>query len=84
MKHLDKNDFIGKLAFIGEGNIYGITICLVYEEFIRDLFRDGFSIREIVTIFNFLFYELGIDFKLKYHHIYYCIKRNNFKKNDIS
>lgn len=82
MKHLNKN-FISNLQFIGEGNIYRINICEVYKEFIKDLIKNGFSISEIVTIFNFLFYQLNINFRLKYYHIYYCVKRKINNLNDI-
>ena len=80
MKHLNKEDFLYRMGVIGMSKVnYGITVCSVLKNFINDLVNDGFKVAEIVTILNFILYECDIDYKIKYHHVYYFIKRNKIK-----
>jgi hypothetical protein len=86
MKHLFNEDFLKRIGILGLSKIrHGITVCSVLQDFIRDLVRDGFKTVEIVTIINFVLYENDIDFKLKYHHVYYFIKHNKIEiKNNFN
>jgi len=81
MKHLSNEQFIERMLILKdfEGHLWGITVCSVLQDFIRDLIKDGFDVKEIVTIINFLLYEYQIDFEFKYHHLYYYINHNNIK-----
>lgn len=49
MKHLYEEEFMEKLILLAKANtedisIHGITICRVYENSIKDLFENGFTI----------------------------------------
>ena len=74
MKHLNKEDFLYKMGVLDMIEVdCGMTVCSVLQSFIKDLVKDGFKIKEIVTILNFILYECGSDFKIKYYHVYYCL-----------
>jgi len=80
MKHLFNKRFQYLLTVLGSSEIrYGITVCSVLRDFIKDLVNNGFSISDIVTILNFILYELGSDFKIKYYHVYHFVKQNKLK-----
>lgn len=66
-----------------EGNLHGITVCSVLDNFIRYLAAEGFKIEQIVLIINFLLLQFDINFKLKYYHVYHYINQNKIKIQKI-
>jgi hypothetical protein len=77
MKHLSNEQFIERMLILKdfEGHLWGITVCSVLQDFIRDLIKDGFEIKHIATILNFMLYEYNIKFEIKYYHVYHFVKQ---------
>ena len=54
-------------GLFGDNIKYGRIVLGMIEDLLRDLVKDGFSDKEIVTIVNFILYEYDINFTIKYH-----------------
>jgi len=84
MKHLMSEQCIYRLEMLkglfGDNIKFGRTVLGMMEDFLKDLVRDGFNNKEIVTIINFILYEYDINFKIKYHHVYYYLKHYGIRK----
>jgi len=84
MKHLMSEHCVYRLGILkevfGDKIKYGRTVLGMMEDFLRDLVKDGFSDKEIVTIVNFILYQYDINFTIKYHHVYYYLKHYGIRK----
>ena len=84
MKHLMSEQCIYRLEMLkglfGDNIKFGRTVLGMMEDFLKDLVRDGFNNKEIVTIINFILYEYDMNFKIKYHHVYYYLKHYGIRK----
>ena len=48
MKHLNKEDFLYRMGVVGMTKVnYGITVCSVLENFIKDLINMGFKLKKL-------------------------------------
>lgn len=84
MNNIYDKEFREKMLILKdfEGNLRGITVCSVLEDFIKFLIKIGFKIEEIVVIINFLLLQFNIIFELKYYHVYHFIKQNKIQKTE--